>query len=437
MTNFFPSATLKAFLIYCILTIPLLSFANDHITSFNIDYKETVSDLCLIGAQYDTDKSSQRKNVTDTRHCHPYTLFYHSIFRDKRKADLNIAELGILHGGSLLMWREYFENAEIYGFDNDLEYLNSFKRLYDNDRIQLNQIDVKNKLNIKKVFHTLGVQFDLIIEDTTHQFQDQVRVIESVYPYLKPGGMLIVEDIFKSYNEKDYINLLKPILQMFQDYYFVTLDHKNRRSTGWDNDKLFVLVKAGGEPIFKNNKKLTLITPSMRPQNLLKVKESIDFNYVDEWIIVYDGSKLPENPNQFADSGNPKIKEYIHTDYGRSGNPQRNYALDHVQNENTYLYFVDDDNTIHKDLYKLLNILDDEKFYTFNQEKKNRIKGSRIELGYIDTAMFLIDFNLCKNIRWIPDLYEADYYYINDCYSLNKDKWIFVDNPLSTYNIIQ
>lgn len=433
MTNF--KVILKSCLIFCILTLPLLNFAHAHIGSFLIDYKESVSELCLIGAHYDTDKSSQRNNVTDQRHCHPYTLFYHSIFRDKRQANLNVAELGILYGSSLLMWKDYFENAVIYGFDNSLEFIKSFKNSYNNDRVHLKQIDVKNKANIVKVFHSLGVQFDLIIDDSTHLFEDQVNVIESVYPFLKPGGMLIVEDIFKHYNENDYIDHLKHILHKFQDYYFVTLDHKNRCSTGWDNDKLFVLVKAGGEPIFKNQKKLTLITPSMRPENLPRVKKSIDFNYVDEWIIVYDGSKISENPNQFENNGNPKIKEYIFTDIGRSGNPQRNYALDHIQNENTYLYFLDDDNTIHKDLYKLLNIIDDGKLYTFNQE--NRISGASIQLCYIDTAMLLIDYQLCKNIRWIPELYEADYHYINECYSQNKDKWIYVDNPLSTYNNIQ
>ncbi len=36
--------------------------------------------------------------------------------------------------------------------------------------------------------------------------------------------------------------------------------------------------------------KITIITPSYRIENLPKIAKTIDFNYVDEWIIVYDGS---------------------------------------------------------------------------------------------------------------------------------------------------
>lgn len=107
---------------------------------------------------------------------------------------------------------------------------------------------------------------------------------------MKPGGILIIEDIFKSYNENDYINRLNPILDNFQDYYFIELNHINRNSTGWDNDKLFILIKNGAEPIFKNKNKITIITPSYRINNLITIKNSINFNYVDEWIIVYDGN---------------------------------------------------------------------------------------------------------------------------------------------------
>ncbi len=149
------------------------------------------------------------------------------------------------------MWKDYFINSQIYGFEYDNNLINYFKQNFNNDRITLSNIDVTNKNSIINAFSELNELYDIIIEDTTHVFEDQIRVIENVYEYLKPGGILIIEDIFKSYNENDYINRLAPILVNFQDYFFLELDHNNRNSTGWDNDKLFILIKGGAEPIFE------------------------------------------------------------------------------------------------------------------------------------------------------------------------------------------
>jgi predicted O-methyltransferase YrrM len=226
--------------------------------TLKINYKGNSSELCEIGKNYDTDKSSQRNNVTDTRHCHPYTLFYDDLFKNKRNENLKIAELGILNGSSLLMWKEYFANAEIYGFEYDNSLINNFKKKYNNNRVTLSNIDVTNKDSIVKAFSYLNILYDIIIDDTTHQFEDQINVIENTYQYLKPGGILIIEDVFKSYKEEDYINRLTHILDKFQDYYFIELEHVNRISTGWDNDKLFILIKDGGKPIFTNKLDLSI-----------------------------------------------------------------------------------------------------------------------------------------------------------------------------------
>jgi predicted O-methyltransferase YrrM len=400
--------------------------------TLKINYKGNSSELCEIGKNYDTDKSSQRNNVTDTRHCHPYTLFYDGLFKNKKDEPLKIAELGILDGASLLMWKEYFTNANIYGFEYNDNLINNFKHNFNNDRITLTNIDVTNKHSIIKAFGEVNLLYDIIVEDTTHQFEDQIRVIENIYQYLKPGGILIIEDIFKSYNENDYIDRLRPILGNFQDYYFIELDHVNKNSTGWNNDKLFILVKGGDEPIFKNTNKLTIITPSYRIDNLLEIKKSINFNYIEEWIIVYDGSKTIDNPKLFENQENNKIKEYVYKGEGISGNPQRNYALSKITNHNTLLYYLDDDNIIHQNIYRLLNIIDNNKIYTFNQY--NRIKGDNINIGMIDTAMVIIPYNLCKNVKWILDKYDADGYYIKECYDENKNIHTYVDNDLCYYN---
>ena len=181
--------------------------------------------------------------------------------------------------------------------------------------------------------------------------------------------------------------------------------------------------------------KITIITPCSRPNNIKKIIDSINFDYIDEWIIVYDGSKITsfEPMNEF----NEKIKQYIYTDLnGISGNPQRNYGLLQVKNPATFIYFLDDDNIIHPDLYKLLNNIEPGNIYTFNQ--LNRLNGNQIQIGKIDTAMFLFDFSLndVKEIKWVNNDYMADGQYILNIYNLHKNKWIYVNNINCYYNFL-
>ena len=164
--------------------------------------------MCNIGKIYDTDKTSQRNDVSDYRHCHPYTLFYDGLFKEKKDEKLKIAELGILYGASLRMMKDYFTNADIYGFEYNNDFINHYKQNFDNSRITLSNIDVTKADSIVEAFDNTNVLYDIIIDDTTHQMEDQIRIIENVYKYLKPGGVLIIEDIFKAYNENEYISRL-------------------------------------------------------------------------------------------------------------------------------------------------------------------------------------------------------------------------------------
>jgi hypothetical protein len=83
-------------------------------------------------------------------------------------------------------------------------------------------------------------------------------------------------------------------------------------------------------------------------------------------------------------------------------------------------------------MYRLLNIVDNTKLYTFNQ--LNRLKGNNIKCGFIDTAMILLPYNLYTTETWILDKYEADGYYIEECYNKNGDIHIFINNDLCYYN---
>ena len=227
----------------------IVEFAkNSTIPSIHIDYKNSVTDLCLLSKKYNIDKSSQRENPgpNDSNHCHPYSLLYSALFRNVKDTRMNICEIGIAEGRSLLLWDEYLPNSQIYGFDYFQKWLHNWNTNHsDVSRVHVNQMDVRHSLNIIKSLESTGVLFDCIIDDSSHMFYDMIRIIKSSIGFLKPGGMIIIEDIRRPYDEAWFYEELKPILGQFQKVFFVDLDHSRRNSGVVNNDKVLVLIKQG------------------------------------------------------------------------------------------------------------------------------------------------------------------------------------------------
>ena len=219
--------------------------------SMYIDYKDSSTELCVLGKKYNVDKSSQRDNPgpNDSNHCHPYTLVYDALFKDKRHSPLTFCEIGIAEGRSLLMWNEYFTHATIYGYERWPRWLTQWKTNFDLPRVKVNAMNVKNENEIVIPFTEAGVQYDCILDDSTHDFYDMIRIIRCAVPFVKPGGMIIIEDIQKSFDEYWFYSQLLPMAHEFSKMYFIDLEHNRRNSGAVNNDKLLILIKKG-EPIF-------------------------------------------------------------------------------------------------------------------------------------------------------------------------------------------
>ena len=188
-------------------------------------------------------------------------------------------------------------------------------------------------------------------------------------------------------------------------------------------------------PIEKNKLSmfLNIITPCSRPENLLKISESINFpkeNY--RWIIVCDSESLP-NDEFIPDN----CEIYFHKDLNSiSGNGQRNYALKMIQKG--YVYFNDDDTTIHPELWENIKNLNND-FISFSQLNNNgtlRLIGNQIRVGYIDSHNFIVSYNLVGNSIFNLEKYDADGYFAIECREKSKSP-IFINKPLSIYNILR
>lgn len=209
------------------------------INTIIFDSLNSISDLCKFGEK--TDKSPH--NILDTLHKHPYTPLYSLLFCHLRNKDIMFCELGIATGGSIEMWRKYFtKNSIIYGFELDDSNIDIVEKLNLNNVI-IKNINTSDINNMEYVFKETNVLFDIIVEDTNHELINQKNVVSVARNYLKSGGILIIEDIYKRNNADVYEELLNEYLDSFDLVYYIVTDHNNKFSGDWNNDAVIVLIK--------------------------------------------------------------------------------------------------------------------------------------------------------------------------------------------------
>jgi len=201
-----------------------------------VDSTESTTDLCRLGVKHPTDKSPY--NESDSLHKHPYTAVYNLLFSYMRYNPIVLGEIGILDNMSMLCWREYFPNATLYGYEYSEMRLQ--KALSDKlSNTVYSKMDVKDVESIQEGLQS--TMFDIIIEDSTHEFNDQIRFANIAYKHIKPGGFLIIEDVFREESEQRYVEALRETSKYYSSMTFIVTEHKNKHSPGWNNDKLLVL----------------------------------------------------------------------------------------------------------------------------------------------------------------------------------------------------
>jgi len=144
-----------------------------------------IGDLLL---KYDTDKN---RGVTDLKNGHCYGDSYQEIFNKYDKDHRNkILEIGVQKGGSLLAWKDYFQNSFVLGID----ILDVRKEEYKRDDVNFILSDIKNP-DLKFNSHISDNLFDIIIDDGSHFLEDVVYVVDNYSEKLNKNGHLIIEDV--------------------------------------------------------------------------------------------------------------------------------------------------------------------------------------------------------------------------------------------------
>jgi methyltransferase family protein len=140
--------------------------------------------LDAIGAKHGTDKSSIYHN---------YLEFYETFFDPLRNLPLTLLEIGVLQGASLKTWEEYFPKAKIVGVDIVPE-----TRRHAGGRVSIELADQSNIEDLTRLSLKHG-PFDIVIEDGSHMWEHQITSLRTLFPFVKNGGLYIVEDLQTNY----------------------------------------------------------------------------------------------------------------------------------------------------------------------------------------------------------------------------------------------
>ena len=174
---------------------------------------------------YGSDKGGRNNH-------HNYSEYYSELFFNERKNIKNFLEIGLgtndvnmlsnmgekgIPLASLKAWRDYFDNAIIYGADIDKKILKN------HERIKTYFVDQTDPKTIELLFKNIGISdFDVILDDGLHEYNANICLFENSIKFLSNSGIYIIEDVYFKDKQK-FINYLN---NSDYNYSIVDIYHK-------------------------------------------------------------------------------------------------------------------------------------------------------------------------------------------------------------------
>jgi hypothetical protein len=123
-----------------------------------------------------------------------YFQVYDHLFSAYRNKPVTFVEIGVLGGGSLMMWRKFLgPNARIIGIDRNPKALDLQEFGF--------EIFIGDQGDPKfwnEVVPALG-EVDVVLDDGGHTYAQQVETVNAMLPVIRDGGLMVVEDTHTSY----------------------------------------------------------------------------------------------------------------------------------------------------------------------------------------------------------------------------------------------
>jgi len=191
---------------------------------------------------------------TDKNNIHSYLNLYHDLLKYRKNKAKNILEIGIgpdlsfpfyhegylfnSNGGSIKLWKDYFENAQIYTIDS-IPINNVWEGIKNDERIHLlTSQNAYDKNTVEKEFLSKNIKFDFIIDDGPRNIKNMVNFIILYSSLLEEDGILIIEDV----QSIDWIDILECVTPIHLKKYIKVYDLRSIK--GRYDDIVFVIDKS-------------------------------------------------------------------------------------------------------------------------------------------------------------------------------------------------
>lgn len=145
--------------------------------------------LVELGLECGTDKGDAAHTFAGRTYLDVYEFYLNA----RRSNVWSVLEIGVLGGGSLRMWRDYFPQAQVYGLDINPA------AAFTEDRIFVTIGSQADPAALARI--NPGGTFDLVIDDGSHLVDDQLVTFRELWPRVAPGGLYVLEDMRCSYGD--------------------------------------------------------------------------------------------------------------------------------------------------------------------------------------------------------------------------------------------
>ncbi len=152
-----------------------------------IDRKTSFDDLFI---KFNSDKASKFVINNEKINGHNYSPFYEKyLSKYKNLRDLNILEIGSLRGAATASFFNYFDTPKIICAD-----INPFQLKVYSKNIRPIYVDTQSNDILERLSVFLNEEFDIIIDDGSHNIKDQIITFNNFFKKLKKSGIYIIED---------------------------------------------------------------------------------------------------------------------------------------------------------------------------------------------------------------------------------------------------